>query len=121
MPRSLLLCCCALLTGCQQSEKIQQVWSAPVGRWSGLEVRAVDRWGSWGPNHRLAGQFLEVRCTDQPQTMLIRRSYWPGPEWSGKVVWDLTGITYQPGTRNPHIQPLTFWAKDMAQSLGCLD
>lgn len=103
----------------KQNEKIVRTWAAPTGEWRGLELRAIDLWGGWGPNSRLAEPYLEVRCTDQP-LLLMRRSYWPGPDWSGKVVWNAAGVTYRHGTRNPNIQNLTFSAADMRQSLSCL-
>lgn len=109
-----------LLVGCaEQNEKIVRTWAAPTGEWQGLELRAIDLWGGWGPNRGLAEQYLEVRCTDQP-LLLMRRRYWPGSDWSGKVVWDAASVTYQHGTRNPNIQNLTFRAEDMRQSLPCL-
>lgn len=119
--KRLLICACLLLSSCgQQNIRVQQVWVAPTGLWQGLELRATDEWGGWGPNRRLGGQFLEVRCRSQPDTMSMRRSYWPGSEWSGKVIWNEMGVTYIPKTNHPNIQNLTFRAADMAQSLLCL-
>ncbi|MDO4245628.1 MAG: hypothetical protein Q4C89_06370 [Deinococcus sp.] len=116
VPISLVL----LLTGCAgQDEKIVRTWAAPPGQWTGLEVRAIDLWGGWGPNRGLAEQYLEVRCAEQP-SLPIRRTYWPGPDWSGQVVWNAAGVTYQHGTSHPNIHNLNFRAEDLLQSLPCL-
>ena len=111
-----------LLASCAgQDEKIIRTWAAPAGEWRGLELRAIDLWGGWGPNRGLAEQYLEVRCADQP-LLLMRRSYWPGPgpEWMGQVVWNEAGVTYGRSTKNPDIEELTFRAEDLRQSLSCL-
>lgn len=60
-----------------------------------------------------------MRCAEQPN-LLIRRRYWPGPDWLGQVLWNSDGVTYRHGTANPNISNLVFRAGDLRQSLPCL-
>lgn len=111
-----------IFSGCAIRPEMRQVarWSAPAGTWAGLELVALEGWDGIGPNRRMASQFLELRCAAQPSNLAMRRPYWPGPDWSGQVLWESTGVTYQHGTRNPRIHELTFQAKDIRQLLPCL-
>lgn len=115
--KRLCLCLCLVLTGCAD-DRVEARWRPPPGVLPGLELVGIDRWGGDGPNRRLAQQYLELRCHKDPDR-LVRKSYWPGPEWSGNVSWMPGAITYHHRTHNPSIQNLTFGPEDVARLGRC--
>ncbi|GMA17102.1 hypothetical protein E5F05_20490 [Deinococcus metallilatus] len=114
---------CLLLTGCNK-DRLEARWPAPPGlldgRYEGMEVAGIDRWGGYGVNGRVAEQFIELRCTRQPRRR-IRRTYWPGPEWAGTVVWEQAGVTYRlpRGWKSPGLHPFTFTSAEVARLGKC--
>ncbi|GBF07325.1 hypothetical protein DAERI_130155 [Deinococcus aerius] len=117
------LCACLLLTGCND-DRMEAHWPAPRGilngQYAGMEMVGIDRWGGYGVNGRVAEQFIELRCIQQPRRR-IRRAYWPGPEWAGTVEWGQAGVTYRlpRGWRSPDLHPFTFSPADVARLREC--
>lgn len=117
------LCTCLVLSGCDD-ERVEARWPAPPGvldgRYDGMEVAGVDRWGGYGVNARVAEQFIELRCAHLPKRR-VRRAYWPGPEWGGTVEWSKAGVTYQlpRSWRNPHLRPFTFTPAEITRLGKC--